>query len=99
MPTGTVVKHNLPPLMRQDMPFGAYVKGCDKSCPHYERCRFQNTRPGRAEDAEVGCEVLVKDLAAWAAGVDADPEYRAWQATCQIRQRGAELRGSAGEAT
>jgi len=90
MTTGTVVKYNLSLQMRQDMPFGAYVKGCDKGCPHYERCRFQNTRPGRAEDAEVGCEVLVKDLAAWAAGVDADPEYRAWV---------AELRGSAGEAT
>lgn len=88
MPTGTVVKYSLPPLMRQDMPFGAYVKGCDEGCPHYERCRFQNTRPGRAEDAEVGCEVLVKDIDAWAADIDAKPEYRAWL----VRQRVAELR-------
>lgn len=89
MATGTVVKYSLPPLMRQDMPFGAYVRGCDEGCPHYERCRFQNTRPGRAEDAEVGCEVLVKDLAAWAAGVDADPEFRAWVAELRTASDGA----------
>jgi len=75
--------------------YGSYRSGlgCDEGCPHYERCRFQNTRPGRAEDAAVGCEVLVKDIDAWAAGVDADPEFRAWL----VRQRVAELRDSAGE--
>ncbi len=80
MPTGTVVKYSLPLQMRQDMPFGAYVKGCDEGCPHYERCAWLVRQWIPAEHITIGCEVLVKDLDAWAAGVDADPEFRAWVA-------------------
>jgi hypothetical protein len=93
MPTWTVVKYSLPLQMRQDMPFGAYVGGCDMGCPHYERCAWLVRQWIPAEHITIGCEVLVKDLDAWAAGVDADPEYRAWVAELRTARDGA------GEAT
>ena len=72
MPTGTVVKYSLPLQMRQDMPYGAYVRGCDEGCPHWYRCMHQITKRFDAEDARVGCEVPVRDIDAWAAAIDGE---------------------------
>lgn len=81
--------------------YGSYRSGlgCDEGCPHYERCAWLVRQWIPAEHIAIGCMVKVRDLAAWAAGVDAAPEFRAWQATRQIRECVAELSDGAGEAT
>ena len=71
--------------------YGSYRSGlgCDEGCPHYERCAWLVRQWIPAEHIAIGCEVLVKDIDAWAAGVDADPEFRAWVAELRTASDGA----------
>jgi len=71
--------------------YGSYRSGlgCDEGCPHYERCAWLVRQWIPAEHIAIGCMVKVRDLAAWAAGVDADPEFRAWVAELRTASDGA----------